>query len=76
MINEVEMMEVIHALLQERNATETEPFSAVIESNTALNASVCDFQHRYSLLQIENARHKEDLDRVRSQSSYAVCLIM
>ncbi len=60
-------MEVLHALLKERNAFETEPFTAVFESNATLNASIHELQHRYSVLQIDNTRQKENIDKVRYQ---------
>ena len=51
-------MEVITALLEERNALETEPFASIIESNVALNASVLE-------LQDENAKQKDEIYKVR-----------
>ena len=59
-------MEVIHALIEERNAFETEPFVAIIESNVALNASLEDLKRRHDLLQIESTRQKEDIDKVHT----------
>ena len=61
-------MDVIHALVQERNALETEPFSSIIESNVALNASVYELQHRNDLLQIENSRQKDDIHKVKNST--------
>jgi len=60
-------MEVLHDLLKERNAFETEPFTAVFESNAILNASIHELQHRYDVVQTENTRHKEDIDKLSSQ---------
>lgn len=57
-------MDVIHALIQERNALETEPFSVIIDSNIALNESVYDLEHQNGLLQIENTRQKDDIDKL------------
>lgn len=59
-------MEVIHALLEERNAFETAPFTAIIDSNVALNASLEELQRRHDLLQVESTRQKEDIDKVHA----------
>ena len=68
-------MEVLHALLKDRNAFETEPFTAVIESNATLNTSIIELQHRYGVLQIEHTRQKEDINKVRSQYTSSECCI-
>jgi len=59
-------METIHALLQERNAFETEPFLAVHNSNAALNTTVIEIKHRCDVLLMENESQKDELDRVNS----------
>ena len=59
-------MEVINALIEERNAFETEPFLTVMDSNVALSTTVYELQHRYDVLQIENGRQKEDIDKVNA----------
>lgn len=51
-------MEVITTLLEERNTLETEPFTDIIESNVALNASVLK-------LQDENTKQKDEIYKVR-----------
>jgi autophagy-related protein 16 len=60
-------MEVINALIEERNAFETEPFLTVMDSNVVLSTTVHELQHRYDVLQIENGRQKEDIDKLSSQ---------
>lgn len=58
-------MEVINALLEERNAIETKPFASIVESNVSLNATVIELQNRLDVVQLENVRYKEDVDKVR-----------
>lgn len=57
-------MEVIHALLDERNSIETKPFISLIESNVTLNATVFELQNRLDVVQTENVRFKDDVDKV------------